>query len=212
MVLTKETLKRWRQQWRERQWEKEHDRERVRFVEKMLPKNGVGAELGVFKGQFTPFLLRHATPVKLHLIDPWYMLTDYWHWGTGNRSTVEAVVELLKTWKKEIERQQIVVHIGDDRDILPTFPDQYFDWVYVDSSHDYDHTAAELAVLKSKVKADGIIAGDDWRPDPANRHHGVYKAVNEFVRDHAYEIIYESAEDGQWAIATSAFDGRVRLP
>ena len=36
---------------------------RIPFVEQFLPKNGIGAELGVFKGHFSPILLEHTQKV-----------------------------------------------------------------------------------------------------------------------------------------------------
>jgi hypothetical protein len=33
------------------------------------------------------------------------------------------------------EHQECVLHVGDDLEILPTSPDNYFDWVYLDGSH-----------------------------------------------------------------------------
>ena len=45
-------------------------RRRIKFVDKVLPKDGTGAELGVFKGQFSPILLKYTNATKLHLIDP----------------------------------------------------------------------------------------------------------------------------------------------
>ncbi len=40
----------------------------------MLPKGGVGAELGVWKGEFSVRLLKGAKPRQLYLIDPWRQL------------------------------------------------------------------------------------------------------------------------------------------
>ncbi len=176
---------------------------RAPFIKSVLPKNGIGAELGVFRGQFSPSLLYYTEAVELHLVDPWYLLTGYWHWGGGNRSTIDAVIKILKTWKREIEVKKVFVHIGDDRVVLKTFPDSYFNWVYIDSSHEYNHTLEELKILKFKVKPDGVIAGDDWQPDPSNRHHGVFKAVNEFIETNGYSIIYMNNIDRQWAIRKS---------
>jgi hypothetical protein len=176
---------------------------RIPFVESVLPKHGVGAELGVFRGQFSPILLNHACATKLHLIDPWYFLNAYWNWGFGNRSTVDAVVNILRAFKKDIEAGRVAVHVGDDRAVLATFPDRYFDWVYIDSSHSYEHTHDELQILRSKVKEAGVIAGDDWAPDPSDQHHGVYKAVQEFIASGAYQVIYSDVSTKQWAIRRS---------
>jgi hypothetical protein len=88
--------------------------------------------------------------------------------------------------------------------VLPQFPDRYFDWVYIDTLHFYEHTRDELALLKTKVKVDGVIAGDDWLPDPSHRHHGVCRAVTEFVQAEPYELIYADEQDLQWAISATS--------
>ncbi len=176
------------------------DDPRAAFVRTVLPKHGVGAELGVFRGHFSPVLFEQTSPTCLHLVDPWYLLTPRWHWGAGDRSTVNAVRRVLKQWKREIEAGTVVVHVGDDRDVLRTFTDDQLDWAYIDSSHAYEHTRDELSLLDEKVRAGGVIAGDDWQPDPSHRHHGVHRAVQEFVAERGYEIVYAEAVDHQWAI------------
>ena len=179
-------------------------RVRVPFVHTVLPKGGVGAELGVFKGRFSPVLLRESQATCLHLIDPWYLLTPTWHWGRGDRSTVNALRRILKRWRPEIEAGRIKVHVGDDRQVLASFPDHCLDWVYLDSSHAYEHTAEELRLLHRTVKPGGVIAGDDWQPDPAHKHHGVHRAVTEFAAAEGYDVVYANESDQQWAITRRA--------
>lgn len=175
-------------------------RTRAPVLAELLPKGGVGAEIGVFKGRFSPVLLRVSDAAQLHLIDPWYLLTPEWHWGTGDRSTANAVRRIERRFRRQIEEGRVQVHIGHDLDLLPTFADATFDWVYLDSSHAYEHTVQELDLLHEKVKAGGMIAGDDWRPDPEHPHHGVHRAVNEFVAARGYEVLYADADNRQWAI------------
>jgi hypothetical protein len=50
----------------------------AKFLQRFVPKGLVGAEIGVFKGQFTPTILNVTEPAKLHLIDPWYLLCKEW--------------------------------------------------------------------------------------------------------------------------------------
>jgi len=172
----------------------------IDFIQQVLPKNCIGAEIGVFKGHLSPILLENTKASKLHLIDPWYFFKTHWNWAQGNQSTIDALRKILLDFKEEIENGRVKVHVGDDRQVLLTFPDQYFDWVYIDTTHQYEHTKQELQILASKVKDDGIISGDDWRPDPNHHHHGVYKAVNEFIADGKYSIIYSNDKNLQWAI------------
>lgn len=173
---------------------------RTPFVNTYLPKGGIGAELGVFKGGFSPVLLNVTQAKKLHLIDPWFTLCPEWTWASGDKSTVNALIRILQKLKAEIQEKKVHIHINDDLKTLNEFPDSYFDWVYIDSSHAYEHTKAELLLLEKKVKAEGIISGDDWRPDPSHRHHGVHKAVMEFVEEFGFSILYANPQDLQWAI------------
>lgn len=188
---------------------KEHQLNRAvrgAVMEKYLPKNGVGAELGVLNGTFSRVLLDYTSPKELHLIDPWYFLDSHWSWASGNNSTIEAVRRILKENKTEIESKKMFVHIEDDLIVLERFPDEYFDWIYIDSSHMYMHTVMELEIIKRKIKPEGIICGDDWRPDSNHRHHGVYKAVNEFMERENYQLIYANVDNLQWFIKRSSMN------
>lgn len=190
--------------WRiDRQYAEEVRRNRrVRgpLVREFIPPGGVGAELGVLQGNFSRVLLESSRARRLHLIDPWYLLTPEWPWAGGNPSTVDALIKVLGENREEIREGRVVVHVRDDLDALEDFDDGYLDWAYVDSSHAYEHTRAELALLARKVRTGGIICGDDWRPDPAHRHHGVCRAVREFVAEHGTRILYADEHDLQWFV------------
>ena len=93
------------------------------------------------------------------------------------------------------------MHVGDDLETLRTFPDRYFDWVYLDTSS--RHSVKELDLLHVKVKANGII-GRRLADDPAHRHHGVCRAVREFMAREPYELLYANETDKQWAIRRRA--------
>lgn len=173
---------------------------RRKFVQEVLPLGGIGAELGVHKGYFTRCLLDNSKPRRLHLVDPWYLLGSEWPWTGGNRCTVRGLVGVFLAFRKEIKTGQVEVHVSGDLEVLTGFSDGYLDWAYVDSSHEYMHTLQELEMLKCKVCENGVIAGDDWQIDPNHPHHGVCRAVLEFIDREPYELVYSSALDKQWAI------------
>lgn len=185
----------------ESQW-KNHARNRGPFVDKFIPKNSVGAELGVYCGHFTKVLLDIAKPEKLFLVDLWDLHGESWEdWGIKGPSTRAALHDLLKRYCWEIAADRIAVCAADDLVWLTRFPDNYFDWVYIDTSHTYEHCIAELPIVAAKVKPDGIITGDDWESDPNHPHHGVFLAVTEFVEREPYDLVYAADNgDGQWAI------------
>lgn len=170
-----------------------------------LPKNAICAEIGVFKGDFSKHILKYSKPKKVHFIDGWWEMygeyfpdlgsyTDY-----GNLKTKEAYNTFLRNIEKFKNISDIQIHVGDDLKILQESPDNYFDWVYLDSSHEYEHTHKELLILKEKVKPSGIIAGHDYIEDPTHIHYGVKKALDEFCKTYHYELIYRD-DFTQWGI------------
>ncbi len=166
---------------------------RHEFLE-LFPNNSIGLELGVFKGEFTKQILEIVKPSELHLIDVWWKLYGeyYPNWGayTGNGTlrTKDAYNEVISNIFEFRERCR--VYVGDDLEILKGFSDCYFDWVYIDSSHNYVHTKSELLLLDKKIKVNGFITGHDWQPDVNHIHNGVYQAVIEFTEETDWRIIY----------------------
>jgi predicted O-methyltransferase YrrM len=156
--------------------------------------------------------LEVTKPRELHLIDGWWTLYGdrYPDWGSytefGKLETkrayddTQAVVASSAAPGVKVE-----THVGDDVEILETFADGYFDWVYLDASHQYAETLRELEVLSRKVKPDGIIAGDDWMDDPNDVNGGAGVAIYEFCRDNDW-IVDRRDNFRQWRIS------RRRLP
>ena len=96
---------------------------------------------------------------------------------------------------------------GDSVEVMNTFKDNYFDWVYIDTDHSYELTKRELEVCSHKVKDDGYIALHDyiWYDyfnsilDDSDIYFGVVKAVNEFILSRGdYEVKYLTLESGMY--------------
>lgn len=45
---------------------------------------------------------------------------------------------VLRKFQKEIAAGIVVLHRGKSHDVLPAFPANYFDWVYIDGNHAYE--------------------------------------------------------------------------
>ncbi len=146
-----------------------------------LPKNAIIAEVGVAKGRFSEKILNITRPKTLHLIDSWQSKL----FGNKARTLVQD------RFKKQIELGIVKVRHGCSTDVLFSFPDKYFDWVYLDTDHTYTTTHKELELCRQKVKPGGIIAGHDYTP----RHYrngnvfGVAEAVNEFCFKHSWKFV-----------------------
>jgi hypothetical protein len=155
-----------------------------------FPLNAVCAEIGVDKGDFSEQILKITAPSKLHLIDAW---------GDSLRYHDGLKIAVQERFKTEIQNDQVNINIGYSTDVLNTFPDQYFDWVYLDTDHTYSTTAAELRILKTKMKRNGIISGHDYISGNwiTGFRYGVIEAVNEMCVKEGWELIFLTSETNQ---------------
>ena len=151
---------------------------RFDVIKPFLRLGGVGAEVGVFKGAFIDYLLQSA-PSKLYAVDPWYRLAAEWPWAKGDRSTTTALIAILSEYSSEIAQRTLEPRVAFSAEFFEATPDRHFDWIYLDTTHQYELTRKELAYCLRKVKLDGFIIGDDFNSNPEHPHHGVYKAVKE---------------------------------
>lgn len=153
--------------------------DRDAFLEK-LPKGGIVAEAGVDHGDFSARILAITKPAKLHLIDFW-----------GSKRYHAALQDhVRKRFADEIGSGQLQIDLGLSTEVLPKYPDAYFDWIYIDTDHGYRVTAAELAIARSKVKPGGVIAGHDYVTGnwDGGVRYGVVEAVHEFCVKHDWEL------------------------
>lgn len=84
------------------------------------------------------------------------------------------------------------IHRGRSADILPNFPDGYFDWIYIDGDHSYEAVVQDLELSRTKVRKGGMIAGDDftWRPKEG---YPVKRAVEKFIAKYSLPLkLYSS--------------------
>lgn len=162
------------------------------FLLDMLPRKSIGAEIGVHLGGFSQQILDSISPKELHLIDPWehqtssiYKISWYGGGAKGGQAELDKrYSSILKRFDQSIHAEQVKVHRGYSTDILQQFPDQYFDWVYIDGNHLYEYVKKDLELSLLKVKAGGYITGDDYTSG-GWWEGGVKKAVDEFAENHA---------------------------
>ncbi len=153
---------------------------------KVLPQNGVVAELGVDEGVFSAEILELCQPQRLVLVDVW--ASRRYH--QGKKTLVEAKFDKQrKSGKVQIER-------GYSIEVAERFPEQHFDWIYIDTDHSYQTTIKELETWAPRIKEDGIIAGHDFVVGNWERlvKYGVIEAVYEFCSRYNWEIIYLTME------------------
>jgi hypothetical protein len=154
------------------------------FLFKILPRGSVGAEIGVWKGDFSKLLVRRVRPAELHLIDPWVHVTDAsyaqaWYGRAGQDemdATYESIVARLGG------HPAVTIHRETSVKAAQSFADAHFDWLYIDGDHTYEAVRADLLAWVPKVKAGGLVICDDY-VEGQWFEGGVKRAVDEFAAE-----------------------------
>jgi hypothetical protein len=165
------------------------------FLFRMLPKNAVWAEVGVWKGDFSAEVLAHARPAALHLIDPWvfhsepeYAKALYGARSAGQGELDELYEGVRARFSTEINNGLVHLHRMKSVDAAAEFVPATFDVVYIDADHTYEAVKQDLETYRPLCKPGAILAGDDygatgWWED------GVRRAVDEFAASGAAELL-----------------------
>ena len=152
---------------------------------KTFEKDLVICEIGVFKGEFSEYILENIIPKELHLID---IFDGQMCSGDKDGNNIVWIdlnnqYEILKNKYRDFDN--VHIHKGNSVDILKKFEDEYFDIIYIDGDHSYEGVTKDLELSRNKIKNAGYICGHDYTID---KFPGVVRAVNEFVDKYGLEI------------------------
>jgi len=143
-----------------------------------LPKGGVVVEVGTHRGNWARMILDHARPEKLYTIDIGYGVFAFDNFdkeiASGQLETVESL-----SWV-----------------VLERFPDQYFDWIYIDAGHAYEDVKRDSLVAIRKVRPEGFIVFNDFTSiSPLEfAPYGVARAAIELADEHSLAFTHFAYE------------------
>jgi predicted O-methyltransferase YrrM len=129
------------------------------------------AEVGTFEGKFAREIFDRCQPSELHVID-----ISMEHARTHNHiSELEAGVKF---------------HEGDSATILATFPDAYFDYIYIDANHSLFDVARDVDQATKKLKSDGTLIFNDYIfiSHADLTVYGIVPVVNALCNDEGWEF------------------------
>lgn len=75
------------------------------------------------------------------------------------------------------------------------FPDEYLDFVFLDSSHEYNQSRSEIVLWMKKIKHGGILAGHDYFG-----HGDVKRAVDEMIPAEYLKTEQTERSFGVWSV------------
>lgn len=118
-------------------------------------------EIGVFYGVHAIQVSEKLTnpSSKVYCVDPWIDYDDYEEYK-GKQS------KILNTFTENISKcehnNKFEIHRGFSDDIVPTFPDNYFDIIYVDGNHETEYVYRDGCMSFQKLKKGGYMIFDDY--------------------------------------------------
>lgn len=123
-------------------------------------------EVGVWKGDFAEAILDHCGSIeRYYMIDPWATLPDW-----NKPFNVDAIafddVYAEAIDKTKFASEKICILRGRTKEVINEIPDGSVDFAYIDGDHTLRGITIDLIQLLPKIKEGGLIAGDDFTPNP----------------------------------------------
>ncbi len=140
---------------------------------KFLPHHGLVAEIGTHRGDFARQILNACAPRELRLVD-----LDF--------SFLDPAIR---------DDTRIKIFPGYSHDVVATFPDRHFDWIYIDADHSYEAVSRDARAAASKVKPGGYLVFNDFaHMDPYLGAYGVHRAVIDFAFEYGWRFVWFAFE------------------
>ena len=164
---------------------------------------GMGIEIGAAEGGHAEYLRQNWQGKRLYLVDPWIeQPVDEYIDGCNmpqegqdkNMKDCYARMAKFPTGSYDIMR-------GMSLDVVGEFPDQFFDFIYLDGNHNLWAIEADIAAWFPKMKPGGLFAGHDYVEDCPT--YGVQTAVKNFRQKTGREVIIIPGTDlcnPSWAV------------
>lgn len=151
----------------------------------------VGAEIGVWKGETSRFLLATFPRMFLHMVDPWKVWKKderYFHDGEMGQLSQEAWDEIKRQALENVSpfNLRCSIHEGLSEVAAQGFRDSYLDFVFLDASHFYEDVIKDIQIWLPKIKTGGLMLGHDYRTTGDRWGFGVKKAVDEMFGNRVF--------------------------
>lgn len=172
------------------------------FVLKELPKGMIAAEIGVAYGAFSEKILDTMQPKKFFAIDMFdESIKGFWGNDAFSKANMTHLEWYRTKFKEEIDQGIVETRKGLSCECLSQFPDDYFDYIYLDAGHDYDNVKKDVEEIKRVIKPKGLIQFNDYIffDYMGEEFYGVMPVVNRLVNETKSKVLY-------YCLSLSGFD------
>jgi hypothetical protein len=148
-----------------------------------FPSGSRFVEVGSWKGRSAIYMaieiMDAQKEIQLDCVDTWNGSIE--HADEGSPLTYDAIVleddALFKEFMNNTEPYKSIINPirMDSFSASALYDNESLDFVFLDSSHEYEHIVTELSLWLPKIKRNGVIAGHDYYA-----YTGVHHGVNHF--------------------------------
>lgn len=145
----------------------------------------VGAEIGVYKGEFSEKLCKIG--LKLYSIDPWQIYKGF----ENPRGQKRLDFQYEHTKRVLASFPNSIIVRKTSMEAVTDFTDESLDFVYIDANHEFKYIAEDLYEWTKKVKKGGVVSGHDYFYTKSSTHKDIWHVayvLNAYVE--AYNIPY----------------------
>ena len=135
-----------------------------------------GAEIGVYKGDFTDMFCEAG--LFVYAVDPWKAYTLDRDQDRHDFLYGHTLRKLAKHTDYKIIRKTSM-------DALADIPDESLDFVYIDGDHQFDGAMQDIIEWSNKVRSGGVVSGHDY----SGKWPDVKLAVDAYVAAHKLELV-----------------------
>lgn len=153
---------------------------------RQAPPDGIAAEVGVYRGDFSERILKVTRPRKLYLVDPWKFFASnpskLWGANSGiDQAAMDAIHDhVAGRFRREVTAGTVVLCRATSVEFAATIPDGHLNWVYIDADHRYPAALDDIRAFWPKLVPGGVMIGDDYDLPNSFFEDGVTKSVAEF--------------------------------
>ncbi|KKM91170.1 hypothetical protein LCGC14_1231180 [marine sediment metagenome] len=144
----------------------------------------IGAEIGVFEGDTTEYLLRNLPGIALLIcVDPFIHYHEQTVTLNPNKAKFhdadfEAVLTTFLN-RMEPHKSKVSLRRCFSTEAVTHTTDASLDWAFIDGNHAYEYVRTDIELWLPKIKPGGMLSGHDYKVKGSQRNFGVTRAVHE---------------------------------
>lgn len=146
-----------------------------------------GAEIGVYRGEYSEVLCMLNPQLRLYCIDPWkvYKSDDPEPFASDQKS----LDKFCQDAKKRLSKYNCKIIEDTSMNAIKNFAPESLDFVYIDANHSYKNMKEDLEGWSKIVRKGGIVSGHDYGHfKHKNLNLGTKKAIDEYVAEHKVKL------------------------